>query len=69
MLFSHTGGGGEFRLARAEAKPRRPALNEQGGGAERQFRSKKVRAFSNKGHQKGKVKESRFASLRSATKS
>jgi len=38
-----------------------------GGGAERQFRSKKVRAFSNKGHQTGKVKEFWFASLRSAT--
>ena len=30
MLFSHTGGWGEeFRLARAEAKPRRPARLEQ----------------------------------------
>ncbi|MDP2767558.1 MAG: hypothetical protein Q8O41_08940, partial [Candidatus Methanoperedens sp.] len=26
-------------------------LAESGGGAEHQFRSKKVRAFSNKGHQ------------------
>ena len=40
-----------------------------GGGAERQFRSKKVRAFSNKGHHIGKVKEFWFASLRSATNS
>ncbi|KKQ31786.1 MAG: hypothetical protein US45_C0040G0008 [Candidatus Nomurabacteria bacterium GW2011_GWA1_37_20] len=55
------GGCGGFRRARAEAKPRRPARSEQtgwrvvasGGGAERQFRSKWVRAFSNKAHQIG----------------
>jgi len=35
--------------------------------ARHQFRSKKVRAFSNKGHHVGKVKEFWFASLRSAT--
>ncbi|OGI81336.1 hypothetical protein A3B93_01110 [Candidatus Nomurabacteria bacterium RIFCSPHIGHO2_02_FULL_42_24] len=37
--------------------------------AERQFRSKKVRAFSNKGHQSGKVKSSRRGTRRSVTKS
>ena len=64
----------EEKIGRAQNKKCRENFfagwraSASGGGAERQFRSKKVRAFSNKGHQRGIVKFASPASAGSATK-
>ena len=60
------GAGGEEKIGRAQNQKCEENFFAgwralaSGGGAERQFRSKKVRAFSNKGH---KLSEARFVSL------